>query len=431
MVSLASAPPVEPARSWFDFYRAASQRLGTLVADSPFGAALSAYFLRGQPEWVSRLDRDTGPAFDMTDISATATALRGFLLATDLDRYPQITAVFRTGLQQFVAQKVPRRSPSVHWNAQLLLGMALGLGMTAEVNEGSAWLVSRMEALLKEGSGAERILAAFGLARLTNHRAIIEVLESYEVEDSNDAAVALWALLDHGREMSPAAESEVARRVQSWEQCILLSDPSRFDLPAAAAATRVALEALRTLSSPRVSGVARISDILGKFPIAVARDVHPPDDEYELQRVLWTMLAGYFPDLQDEIWLSKFGVYHPRADFAVESLRVVVEAKYTRSAADFRKVQEEITGDAASYTSRPAILDRVIAVVYDRSSSVYLHEPFRGALLTVAGIADVIVFPGVSTRPTMRGKKRGGSKRTTESASRKALRKRERNSAPI
>lgn len=426
MVPLAaSAPSIEPARSWFDFYRAASQRVDDLVAHSSFGAAFSAYFLRSEPEWVSQLDPDTRLDLDGVDLSATSTALRGFLLARDHDRYLHLISQFRAGLQQCAAQKVPRRGPSVHWNAQLLLGMAVGLGVNEKTNEERAWLANRMEAILKEGSGADRILAGLGLAQITDHRAIIDVLETYAIENADDAAVALWALLEYGREMPPASEAEVERRLQTWEHCILLSDPSQFGLPAAAAAARVASVALRTSNSPRVGGVARISDIIEKFPVAVARDLHAPENEYELQRVLWTMLAGYFPDLQDEVWLSKFGVYHPRADFAVESLRIVIEAKYTRAAADFREVQEEITGDAASYTSRPAILDRVIAVVYDRSSSVYLHEPFRQALRKVAGIADIIVFSAVSTRPTTRGRDRDRStKGTGQPSSRKTVRKR-------
>lgn len=425
MVSVVPAPSVEPDRSWFDFYHSVRQRVDILVADSPFAVAFSAYVLSGELEWVTELSADTGPDLDGTDLSATATAIRGFLLARDGDRYVHLIPAFRLGLQQCAVQRVPRRGPSVHWNAQLLLGIAVGLGLTAGNDQERAWLASRMEAILKEGSATDRILAALGLSRIAERSAIIDVLGACEIENADDAAVVLWALLEHGRELAPGTQAEVERRLQSWEHRLLTSDPSHFGLPAAAAAAKVAAAALRSSNSPRLGGVSRISDILRRFPVAVARDPCAPEDEYQLQRVLWTMLAGCFPDLQDEVWLAKFGVYHPRADFAVESLRVVVEAKYARAAADFRKIQEEITGDAASYTSRPQILDRVIAVVYDRSSSEYQHERFRQALLGVAGVADVVVFSAVSTRPTTRAKTRGRStKGTAQSGSRKTPKKR-------
>ncbi|MEO6324503.1 MAG: hypothetical protein ABIQ65_07750 [Thermoanaerobaculia bacterium] len=410
--------PAEPARSWFDLHRASRSRLDALVAGSLFGSALASYFLHGEPGWMANAG-DERPA--TTDLSPTATAIRGFLLAIGRDRYADLAADFRAGVHVCAAQEVPRRGPSVHWNPQLLIGIAAGLGPSDGADEERRWLSRRLNAI-RAGDGAmDRLLAAHGLVCLSGETLAIDALRAHGTEDAADAAVALWLGERFGRDVPTEAAAEVERLLRVWEHRLLTGDPTGFDLPSVAAAVKVSSVALRAIASPRVAGVARMVEMIRRFPTAVSREPQPPADEYQLQRVLWTMLAGTFTDLQDEAWLAKFGVYHPRADFAIESLKVVVEAKFTRAAADFRSVQDEITADASSYTSRPAIIDRIVAVVYDRSSSQYQYETFRHGLRRVPGVTDVIVFPAVSTRPSKRGLRpaRSPGKGSSASAERK------------
>lgn len=400
MVSLIIPPPPEPTRSWFDLYRVCRARLENLILDSTFGAALASYFLRGEPAWVT--DLASAPAWPAEDLSPTATAARGFLLAIDRDRYASLGTAFRAGVRICAAQKVPRRGPSVHWNPQLLVGVAAGLGRKDGADDERLWLKDRLGAIRAEGGGAGRLLAIHGLSCMSGSPVDADAFRGQAGQDAESAAIALWVARRYGRDIPDEAANEVDRLLREWEHRVLTSDPSRFGLPAIAAAVQVSSAALRETGPPRMAGVARIADLIRRFPTAIAREPQPPKNEYELQRILWTMIAGTYPDLQDETWLSKFGVYHPRADFAIESLKLVVEAKYTRAAGDFRKIQDELTSDASSYASRPAVIDRIIGVVYDRSSSQYQYENFRQALLKVAGIAEVIVFPGVSPRPTKR-----------------------------
>src|SRR5262249_2775445 len=51
------------------------------------------------------------------------------------------------------------------------------------------------------------------------------------------------------------------------------------------------------------------------------------ENEYHVQNLLWTVMAPVFPDVDDEEWMKPWGHHKPRADFAVPSLELIVEAK--------------------------------------------------------------------------------------------------------
>ena len=159
------------------------------------------------------------------------------------------------------------------------------------------------------------------------------------------------------------------------------------------AATIVMARLLRNaLGSLETTAISRLVTLLRRLPIAAKREPTPPADEYSVQRILWTMLAGNYVDLRDEQWLKEFGVYQPRADLAIESMKVVIEAKFIRKIADFRKVQNELIVDAKTYTQDLKRFDKVISVVYDDSSSIHEHEKFCAALKSVEHMIDVVIL---------------------------------------
>ena len=54
------------------------------------------------------------------------------------------------------------------------------------------------------------------------------------------------------------------------------------------------------------------------------------ENEYHVQGMLGMILAPYLPDLDDEEWLKSLGQHHPRADFAIPSLNLIIEVKFLR-----------------------------------------------------------------------------------------------------
>jgi len=172
----------------------------------------------------------------------------------------------------------------------------------------------------------------------------------------------------------------------------------------------VALVASRLLQASvwelEKTSLGRLVAILRRFPTAMAREAESPRDEYDVQRILWTMLAGIYPDLRDEQWLAQFGVYQPRADLGIETMKTIIEAKFIHNVSDFRNVQEGLVSDGTTYTQKPERFDKVIAVVYDDTSSQHRYDELREALKRAKGIIEVIIIPKVTPRPTMRRKSR-------------------------
>lgn len=113
--------------------------------------------------------------------------------------------------------------------------------------------------------------------------------------------------------------------------------------------------------------------------------------EREVQDVLWLILRSYFDDLVDEDTLPKFGHSSYRPDFAIPSLKLIVEVKLTRASADFKKVEKEIMEDSVGYLQNSDRYHRIIVFIYDASSSVQEHGTTRRALRQVSGIHEVVI----------------------------------------
>jgi hypothetical protein len=119
------------------------------------------------------------------------------------------------------------------------------------------------------------------------------------------------------------------------------------------------------------------------------------ENEYHVQDMLGVILAPYFPDLEDEEWLQSLGHHHPRADFAIPSLNLLVEVKFLRegSSVACSKLVQEVAADASTYLQESSSFRHIIAFVWDDSASTEQHPELRQGLTRITGVHDTIIIP--------------------------------------
>lgn len=153
----------------------------------------------------------------------------------------------------------------------------------------------------------------------------------------------------------------------------------------------------------------------------------PMVSEREVQDVLYLMLRAVFLDLEDEDTLPKFGHSTYRADFGIPSLGLLVEAKFARSAADFKEIEKEVLEDIVPYLQVPERYNQIVVFIYDHSASVQVHETTARALRRAPGIAGVVIASRPSHLPAEQlvagAASASASKSPTAAASRTARRK--------
>lgn len=116
----------------------------------------------------------------------------------------------------------------------------------------------------------------------------------------------------------------------------------------------------------------------------------PITQEREVQDILWVILRSYFPDVVDEDTLPKLGHSTYKADFGIGSLKLIIEAKFSASREDFKKIEKEVQEDCIPYL-RDLRYESLIIFIYDDSASVQEHDTTRRALLEIPGIVDVVI----------------------------------------
>lgn len=409
MVPVTTAAKEEPGRSWWDLLRTSRTHLRDLVGRSPFDGALARFFLRtaettGAQVELPPLDVDTFLA--TYTANATNAAALGFILASGGATEGDAPKKFLEGFDRCMKQEAPPSGPSVHSDPKLLLGLAAGIAHMQHAGDRKAWLEKQLTNLVGDADITKSAMAAYSLALLGNDagwRALEGSIRKIDLGNPGDAATVLWSLQIDPARFSDASRGELNKVRQQALQLFPLVDVNNLD---ACTSTLVTIVASRLLNASvwdlDKTAFDRLIEILIRFPAAMAREDEAPKNEYAVQRILWTMLAGVYPDVRDEQWLSQFGVYQPRTDLAIESMKTVIEAKYIRSIADFRKIQNELISDATMYTKNPEVADKVIAVIYDDTSTQSKYDQMRTDLEKVKGIARVIILSKCSPRPTAR-----------------------------
>jgi len=90
------------------------------------------------------------------------------------------------------------------------------------------------------------------------------------------------------------------------------------------------------------------------------------EKEADVQAFLLAVLYPYFGEqLEDEQYLRGFGLRQGRFDFAVTSLRLIVEVKVLRTAADIKDLEAQIADDLSLYFKPPNPFESMIVYIYD------------------------------------------------------------------
>lgn len=134
------------------------------------------------------------------------------------------------------------------------------------------------------------------------------------------------------------------------------------------------------------------------------------DNEYHVQNLLWVVLAPLFSDLDSEPYLKKLGFVQPRADLTIPSLKLIIEVKFAYASDSLKRIQRELSEDAAAYFPQGGSLERMIAFVWDDAARTEEHATLIQGLEQLERVAGVVVVSRpakmrLAAKPTTKGKK--------------------------
>jgi hypothetical protein len=205
-------------------------------------------------------------------------------------------------------------------------------------------------------------------------------------------------------------QTTAAVRATAWD-IISRVDSSDDGMTRAAAQSAALAYLLRDASTLRfgsvtISDVARLLQGVERSMRYWAWDTKPRtsnsalaqwnvENEYHVQDMLGAILAPYFPDLDDEEWLKSLGQHHPRADFAIPSLNLIIEVKFLRqgTTSALSNLIQEVAADASTYLQESSSFRNIIAFIWDDSASTEQHPELRQGLTRIAGVHDAIILP--------------------------------------
>ena len=121
----------------------------------------------------------------------------------------------------------------------------------------------------------------------------------------------------------------------------------------------------------------RILDALKKG-LPVACSTHKPENETHLQELCDGILRSNGHDLVREFPFMRWSSSLTKPDWHVESLNVVIEAKYIRKKEDLRPISEAIASDITKYGDNKF---KILFVVYDPSHLVADDSAFAAPIL--------------------------------------------------
>lgn len=115
------------------------------------------------------------------------------------------------------------------------------------------------------------------------------------------------------------------------------------------------------------------------------------DNEYHVQDLLWVVLSPLFHDLESEGYSKKLGFVQPRADLTIPSLQLIIEAKFAYASDSLKKIQRELSEDAAAYFPRGSAFEHMIAFVWDDAARTEEHATLAQGLEQLERIAGVVI----------------------------------------
>lgn len=342
-----------------------------------------------------------------------------------------------TGLKRAVGRDASAAASSVALHSPpVLVGLVIAADHFKErAPQYLSWCRDVIQALRVTSSGKVDALVVYAAVL-----AGVTMPTSFDVEGSSafELAAQEWLLSLPSAKPRPAAQRKALRQALVGQA--LREDTGNRTAHEAALIWHAVEGAISEATSDLLRSPATVVHMLEQFETSMKRwRWDPPElktpirwpllSEREVQDILYLMLRPVFLDLEDEDTLPKFGHSTYRADFGIPSLGLLVEAKYARSAADFKTLEKEVLEDIVPYLQTPERYSRIVVFIYDHSASVQVHETTARALRRAPGIEGVVIASRPSQLPpellahASEAKPTGKAKATRKSASKKPITK--------
>ncbi|HXL87808.1 MAG TPA: hypothetical protein VN969_02300 [Streptosporangiaceae bacterium] len=349
-------------------------------------------------ENAERLD-DAGPL-----------ASTGYALTALTGARPEMMPKIRAALGRFMQRDHLRTGgPAFLHDTRTLLGIALViLGVRPEMPEAATWLAHTLrDPRLNPADRFHELIRSHVLTAVAGQPA--EPVRTDTLTDPADLALVYWMTGQNtARLVDPADHCILSQRVM---RAAMQADPAELTITQAALLASAAGEITDSSIDQALLNRTHLSLLLRRFPAAMRRWRWDSDgrvkepirwpitSEREIQDILWLVLRSVFDDVIDEDTNPKVGHASTRADFAIPSLRLLIEVKYVYdgTAAEFKKIEQDIMIDSVAYLQRATLYGEIVVFIYDSTASVEHHELTRDTLIEVPGITDVIIVsrPGV------------------------------------
>lgn len=141
--------------------------------------------------------------------------------------------------------------------------------------------------------------------------------------------------------------------------------------------------------------ISSLSRMLHRYRQCCQYVKQPPQNEKDVQDILWIMLRSHFDRVDREDVLPRLGAKTYRPDFGLPEVGVFVEAKYIGDKTAVATLQEEILADIPGYLREGSPYGGIVVLVYDAAHKLRDERKFIEELRQIDGIIDVIVVPGV------------------------------------
>lgn len=290
-----------------------------------------------------------------------------------------------------------------------LTGIALAAILSAgELPEFGRWLRHVLDSA-RPGDGTRHdLFRQHARGMLTGEAAVITTMPASR--DVAGLALAHW-MAAAGTALLPNPGTSLKALQAQIISGLMRTRATDMSVPDAALLRRAAGDIIDATIDSAILSRSHVAVVLRRFtpamrrwrwddPAAVKDPVQwPVNSEREVQDILWALLRAVFDDLVDEEPLRKAGHSSYRPDFGLPRLGVLVEVKYVRTAAEFRKIEKEIYEDTVAYFRDHGTYKKLVVFIYDASASVQEHATTQAALLELEDIIDVVIVSRPSQLP--------------------------------
>lgn len=143
------------------------------------------------------------------------------------------------------------------------------------------------------------------------------------------------------------------------------------------------------------SEVNKCINILLNFPDLQTRIRKEFETEKDVQDFMYPVLKSNFSDLVDEEFLPKVAGTTSKPDFAFQSSSVVIECKFLRDAADFKRFKDEIAADLVGYFGQGSNYKYMIVFIYNGANMAPPANYIADLESCSENIVKVIISPGL------------------------------------